>query len=155
MRVVVDVVVARREGVVELAYALAGLYGYILFALDAHDVSVEEEGKQVGLVGQLGEGEGDVGRKVGAVEVVDAKLVEVAGDNPARAHVAGQVVGVPFRLFEWGLLAGFLAALAGLVQRYAAAFLLDEDAHVLVEDVDFAAAYLALELQYARGVGDA
>ena len=81
----------------------------------------------------------------GVLEVVDAELVEVAGDYPARADGVWQVVGVPFCLLKGRFRTRFLLAYRRLVKRDAATFHFYEHAHVLVEHVDLATFDLAFE----------
>ena len=82
---------------------------------------------------------------LGVLEVVDAELIKVAGDYPARADGVWQVVGVPFCLLKGRFRTRFLRSYRRLVKRDAATFHFYEHAHVLVEHVDLATFDLAFE----------
>lgn len=86
--------------------------------------------------------------------IVDAELVEVAGDDPTRAYRMRQVRHVPACLLVRRLLARPLRALGRLVEAYSAALLFYKDAHILVEHVYFSAFHLAFELQRMGSVGN-
>ena len=151
----VDVLVLLRQLRIQLAHQLAGLHRQLLLALDARVALVRKEGQQVQLRRQLVKRQRHIVFLACLLLVVNAELVEVAGDDPARANRERQVVGVPFRLLVGRFLARLLAALGCLVQADAAPLHLYQDSHVLVEHVDLATLHLALEFEEMRGVGQA
>ena len=155
-----DIAVGLGECVVELADNLARLDRELLLALEAAVLLAGEEREAVVLVRQILKSDRLViGLRVFLVQVVDANLVEVAGDDPLGHDAAGRdVVRVPLGLLERcdeALVAvAILAAMLRLVEADASALVLYQDGSILVEDVDSAALHLALEVELLGGVRD-
>ena len=155
-RVRVDVFVLCRQALVQAADDLARLDRELFLLHQTRSTLVDQESEQVKLIRQFVQSDsGVVMLRVVGIQVVNAELVEVADDDPARTHGVWQVVGVPLRLLIRRLLAGPLRAFGLLVKVDAAALLLDEHAHVLVEHINLAATHLALEVEHVRRAADA
>ena len=152
MNVGFDVLILLRKLRVQLAHQLARLNRQLLFALDAGILRIGKKTEQMQLLGQFVKSERNILLLALFLLVVNAELIEVARDDPARSNGERQVVGIPFRLLIRRFGTRLLAAYGSFVKTDAAPLHLNQNAHVFIEHVDLAAFDLALEFKRMRGV---
>ena len=151
------------EGIADAADDIGGVGGNFDF-LDVIVIGVDEEFQALELGCEMRELDGlktvvfVVEESGEAIEIVDAKLVEVANDDPARAPTVRERIGITLGLIE-GREEFAVGLFSGLIELDAAAFIFDENFGRGDEAVDGAGMSVDLDrnlkLNEARGPVDA